>query len=100
MSTSRSIRRRSASGVARHHALRETRPPFFRCRHRHNYVDGGNGKKAAWFPLMRDVEQLRWRFYDESTGKWTSDWPDISIKPALVELSFKLAGRNHLERCV
>jgi type II secretion system protein J len=65
-----------------------------------SYVDGGNGKKAAWFPLMRDVEQLRWRFYDESTGKWSSDWPDISIKPALVELSFKLAGRNHLERCV
>jgi hypothetical protein len=65
-----------------------------------SYIDAGNEKKAEWFPLMNDVEQLNWRFYSAGTGKWLSDWPDIATKPNLVELTFKLAGRNHTERCV
>jgi type II secretory pathway component PulJ len=64
------------------------------------YIDAGNEKKAEWFPLMNDVEQLSWRFYAAGTGKWLPDWPDIATKPNLVELTFKLAGRNHTERCV
>ena len=64
-----------------------------------SYVDGGNEKRAEWFPLMNDVEQLSWRFLDHTTGKWSSDWPNPG-QNLLVELTFKLAGRNHLERCV
>jgi type II secretion system protein J len=65
-----------------------------------SYVDGANDKKGEWFPLMDDVEQLRWRFFDGQTEKWTAAWPNPASKPSLVELTFKLAGRNHLERCV
>jgi len=65
-----------------------------------SYVDGGNDRKADWFPLMDDVEQLRWRFFDGASGKWSPDWSDTAIKPTLVELNFKLAGRNRMERCV
>jgi type II secretory pathway component PulJ len=65
-----------------------------------SYVDGSNEKKGEWFPLVDDAEQLSWRFFDGQTEKWTSDWPNPSTKPSLVELTFKLAGRNHLERCV
>jgi hypothetical protein len=65
-----------------------------------SYVDGGHEKKAEWFPLMNDVEQLNWRFFDEGTGKWSPNWPDTATKPHLVQLTFKLAGRNHMERCV
>jgi hypothetical protein len=65
-----------------------------------SYVDGGSDKRAEWFPLLNDVEQLSWRFLDQTTGKWSSDWPEITVKPVLVELTFKLAGRNHTERCV
>jgi hypothetical protein len=49
---------------------------------------------------MNDVERISWRFFDAASGKWSSDWPDIGTKPNLVELTFKLAGRNHTERCV
>jgi type II secretory pathway component PulJ len=65
-----------------------------------SYVNGSNEKKGEWFPLVDDAEQLSWRFFDGQAEKWTSDWPNPSTKPSLVELTFKLAGRNHLERCV
>jgi type II secretory pathway component PulJ len=65
-----------------------------------SYVDGSNEKKGEWFPLVDDAEQLSWRFFDGQAEKWTSDWPNPANKPSLVELTFKLAGRNHLERCV
>jgi type II secretory pathway component PulJ len=65
-----------------------------------SYVDGANEKKGEWFPLMDDVEQLSWRFFDGQTEKWMPAWPNAASKPTLVELTFKLAGRNHLERCV
>jgi type II secretory pathway pseudopilin PulG len=65
-----------------------------------SYVDGSNEKKGEWFPLVDDAEQLSWRFFDGQAEKWTSDWPNPASKPSLVELTFKLAGRNHLERCV
>jgi hypothetical protein len=65
-----------------------------------SYVDGSNEKKGDWFPLVDDAEQLSWRFFDGQAEKWTSDWPNAATKPSLVELTFKLAGRNHLERCV
>ncbi|MBV8141424.1 MAG: hypothetical protein JO279_07940 [Verrucomicrobia bacterium] len=65
-----------------------------------SYVDSGTQKEGEWFPLMTDVEQLNWRFFAEGTGKWSTAWPDTGSKPNLVELTFKLAGRNHTERCV
>jgi type II secretory pathway pseudopilin PulG len=64
-----------------------------------SYVDAGN-EKAEWFPLMNDVEELNWRFFDVVAGKWSPEWPNTAAKPNLVQLTFKLAGRNHTERCV
>ena len=57
-------------------------------------------QKADWFPLLNDLEQIRWRFFSKQTGKWTSDWPDVGAKPNLVELTFKLAGRKHTDTCI
>jgi type II secretory pathway component PulJ len=62
-----------------------------------NYLKRGKGD---WFILADDVDQLRWRFFDQQSGKWSADWSDIARKPNLVELTLKLAGRNHTDRCV
>ena len=65
-----------------------------------SYVEGGAGKKADWFPVMSDAERISWRFFDETSGKWSTEWPDPGTKPNLVELTFKLAGVNRTDRCV
>jgi type II secretion system protein J len=65
-----------------------------------SYVDSGIERKGDWVPLINDVDQLTWRFYSSSTGKWSLDWSDTGVKPNLVEINIKLAGRNHMERGV
>jgi type II secretion system protein J len=65
-----------------------------------SYVDSGIERKGNWVPLITDLDRLSWRFYDGRVGKWSSDWPDTALKPNLVEVTFQLAGRNHLERGV
>jgi type II secretion system protein J len=65
-----------------------------------SYVDAGTERKGDWIPLVNDVDQLSWRFYDSFAGKWLAEWPDTGRKPTLVEITFKLTGRNHTERCV
>jgi type II secretory pathway component PulJ len=65
-----------------------------------SYVENGNERKADWFPVMNDADRISWRFFDATSGKWTPDWPDVATKPNLVELTFKLAGLDHIERCV
>jgi type II secretion system protein J len=65
-----------------------------------SYVDSGIERKGDWVPLINDVDQLTWRFYSSSTGKWSLDWSDTGLKPNLVEINIKLAGRNHMERGV
>jgi type II secretion system protein J len=65
-----------------------------------SYVDAGTDRKGDWVPLINNIDQLSWRFYDTLAAKWLPDWPDTGRKPNLVEMTFKLAGRNHTERCV
>ena len=65
-----------------------------------SYVEAGTERKGDWISLVNDVDQLSWRFYDTLAAKWVSEWPDTARKPNLVEITFKLSGRNHTERCV
>jgi type II secretory pathway component PulJ len=65
-----------------------------------SYVDAGKDRKGDWIPIVTDIEQLSWRFFDSRTGNWSNDWRDGSSKPSLVELTYKLSGRGRLERVV
>jgi type II secretory pathway component PulJ len=56
--------------------------------------------KSGWFPLLTGIESMKWRFFSEQTGKWVTTWQDTGTKPTLVEMTFKLAGRNHIDICV
>jgi len=56
--------------------------------------------KSGWFPLLAGIESIKWRFFGEQNGKWITNWEDTGTKPTLVEINFKLAGRNHTDTCV
>jgi type II secretory pathway pseudopilin PulG len=64
-----------------------------------SYVDGGK-ETTAWVPLVTGIEQLSWRFYDVRVDKWLDDWRDLAAKPSLVEINFRIAGRQRTERGV
>ena len=56
--------------------------------------------KGTWLPLLNDIDQISWRFFDPRNAKWSTDWPDAGTKPSLIEITLKLAGRPHPERAV
>ena len=56
--------------------------------------------KGSWLPLLTDIDKISWRFFDSQSGKWSTEWPDTGLKPSLIEITLKLAGRPHLERGV
>jgi len=63
-------------------------------------VDAQSEWKGTWIPLLSDIDQLGWRFFDPRTGKWTAEWPAADAKPSLIEITLKLGGRSHQERGV
>ena len=56
--------------------------------------------KGSWLPLLTDIDQISWRFFDPRSAKWSTEWPDTGSKPSLIEITLKLAGRPHVERGV
>jgi hypothetical protein len=65
-----------------------------------SYVDAGKERKGDWFPLADDLVKINWRFFSGRDAKWFVDWNDPGTKPSLIELNFKLAGRNRQERAL
>jgi type II secretory pathway component PulJ len=63
-------------------------------------VDAQTEFKGTWVPLLSGIDQVGWRFYDPQSGKWLTEWSDAGLKPSLVEITLKVAGRNHVERGV
>jgi len=47
-----------------------------------------------WVPLIRDVQQLKWKFQEYNVADWDVYWPGPG-KPNIVELSLQLAGDLH-----
>jgi type II secretory pathway component PulJ len=56
--------------------------------------------KVPWTPLLNDLDQVSWRFYDPQNNSWRSDWPATGVRPALVELTFRVAGQSQVHRSV
>jgi type II secretory pathway component PulJ len=84
--------KRQASGLFALNVLQDSRDAS------ESYVDSGKQKNADWIPLVDDFEKINWRFFTGREGKWNLEWNDSGTKPDLIELTFKLAGRNHDDR--
>ena len=50
--------------------------------------------------LVTGLVRCDWRFYDQSSGNWVSDWQNSSTKPALLECTFQVSGQPTPMRAV
>jgi len=57
-------------------------------------------RKGDWFALLTEIDYLKWRFFSAQTGTWSPVWQDTGVKPNLVEMTFKLVGREHVDTCI
>jgi type II secretory pathway pseudopilin PulG len=51
-------------------------------------------------PLISGLERCDWRFFDPTSGQWSSNWTNTSTKPLLFECTFKLSGQPQPVRAV
>ncbi|MBV9488531.1 MAG: hypothetical protein JO069_02245 [Verrucomicrobia bacterium] len=67
---------------------------------REHLIQSNREDRVAWTPLLENLEQIAWRFFDQRNHSWRVDWVDNAARPALVELTFRLAGQNQVHRVV
>ena len=67
---------------------------------RERLIETNQEDKVPWTPLLGDLDQVSWRFFDLQNHSWRPDWPANAVRPALVELTFRVAGQNQVHRAV
>ncbi|MBL9117950.1 MAG: prepilin-type N-terminal cleavage/methylation domain-containing protein [Verrucomicrobiaceae bacterium] len=45
-----------------------------------------------WMPLLREVANLHWRFWKESSDEWLDEWSETAL-PDLIEVQLQMEGR-------
>jgi hypothetical protein len=50
--------------------------------------------------LISGLIRCDWRFFDQSSGQWVTDWTASVNKPALLECTFQVSGQPTLVRAV
>lgn len=63
-------------------------------------IQASQEDKVRWTPLLGDLDQASWRFFDPQAHSWRTDWPANGTRPALVELTFRIAGQSEAHRSV
>ena len=50
--------------------------------------------------LVSGLERCDWRFFDQTSGQWATDWSNASTKPSLFECTFQMSGQPKPVRAV
>lgn len=59
------------------------------------------GNKIKWLPLVKDIKEIRWRFFNPRSQRWQDFWNDTTFRPSLIELNFILMDQpNEPQRFV
>jgi type II secretory pathway pseudopilin PulG len=51
--------------------------------------------KLRWLFLIKDLREIKWRFFDPRSGVWQEEWRDASSRPTLIEMNLTLAGETN-----
>jgi hypothetical protein len=50
--------------------------------------------------LISGLVRCDWRFFDQTSGRWSTDWTSSANKPALLECTFQVSGQPRPVRAV
>jgi general secretion pathway protein J len=55
-----------------------------------NTESGDNNKNSRSLNLIKNVQDLKWRFFDPRAGSWSEEWRDPAFRPSLIEMTLSL----------
>ncbi|MBW0001321.1 MAG: hypothetical protein JO015_19675 [Verrucomicrobia bacterium] len=67
---------------------------------RERLIQANQENDIRWTPILGDLDQVAWRFFDPQTRDWRADWPANGSRPALVELTFRISGQSQVHRSI
>jgi hypothetical protein len=65
-----------------------------------SYAVSGDPANARWAPIVGNLRECNWRFFDPRTQEWKTDWKDPGTKPTLFECTFEASGQVGPTRAV
>jgi hypothetical protein len=65
-----------------------------------SYAVSGEAEHVKWAPIVGNLRECNWRFFDARTREWKTDWKDPGVKPTLFECTFELNGQVGPTRAV
>jgi prepilin-type N-terminal cleavage/methylation domain-containing protein len=54
----------------------------------------GSEPEVRWLLLIKDIKEIKWRFYDPRQTRWLDEWRDGSTRPSLIELNLLMPGEK------
>jgi hypothetical protein len=58
-----------------------------------SYAVSGDPTLARWAPIVGNLRECNWRFFDPRTQEWKNDWKDPGARPTLFECTFEASGQ-------
>jgi hypothetical protein len=65
-----------------------------------SYAVSGDPAIARWTPIVGNLRECNWRFFDPRTQEWKNDWKDPGARPTLFECTFEASGQIGPTRAV
>jgi hypothetical protein len=65
-----------------------------------SYAVSGDPAIARWAPIVGNLRECSWRFFDPRTQEWKNDWKDPGARPTLFECTFEASGQVGPTRAV
>jgi hypothetical protein len=65
-----------------------------------SYAVSGDPANARWAPIVGNLSECNWRFFDARSQEWKTDWKDPGARPTLFECTFEASGQVGPTRAV
>ncbi|GAB4247215.1 MAG: hypothetical protein OHK005_13300 [Candidatus Methylacidiphilales bacterium] len=63
-------------------------------------LESGAAEGQEFFPLMRDLRVVTWRFFSMETQEWVASWTSAATRPGLVEFNWQAGDGTPARRWI